>query len=275
VPELPEVETIVRELRRRHVIGRRITGVTLRWTGTVDCRSRARFVQAINSRRIESIIRRAKYIIVGLNGGVFILIHLRMTGRFCLEESSGHRYPSERVLLRFDDGRVLRFIDPRKFGRWILTTDPAHELSRLGPEPLEKAFTLDYFSSRIKTRRRQIKPLLMDQAFVAGIGNIYADEALWVAKLHPCRCAAGLSSEEIETLYRAIREVLQQGIRNRGTSLGHGNPNFKALDGRRGGNQHFLRVFRRTGKPCPRCRTPIQRLVVGQRGTHVCPVCQV
>jgi formamidopyrimidine-DNA glycosylase len=249
--------------------------VILRWKGAVEQQSREQFEQTLCARRIESIERRAKYIIIGLSGGVFILIHLRMTGRFCLEKAPGCPNLSERLILQLDDGRILKFIDPRKFGRWVLTTDPARELAKLGPEPLEKGFTVDYFSNRIKDCCRQIKPLLLDQSFVAGIGNIYADEALWMAKMHPCRNTSGLSADEVDALYAAIRTVLRQGIRNRGTSLGHGKPNFKSPNGRHGGNQRFLNVFRRTGEACPRCGALIQRLVVGQRGTHVCPVCQV
>ena len=275
MPELPEVETIVRELRRRHLIGCRISGVTLHWPGIVARKSLGIFANTLRLRRIETISRRAKYIVIGLNGGVYILIHLRMTGRFCLEKAPGHPYSAVRLELQLDDGRLLKYIDPRKFGRWVLTTDPERELARLGPEPLGKGFTVDYFSERIKACRRQVKPLLMDQSFVAGIGNIYADEALWMAKLHPCRSSDGLRHDEIDALYMAIRTVLRQGIRNRGTSLGRGKQNFKAPDGQHGGNQPFLKVFRRTGEPCHRCGTAIQRLVVGQRGTHVCPACQV
>lgn len=275
MPELPEVETIVRELRRRHMVGRRITGVTVRWPGTVESGSRACFRQSLCDRKITAINRRAKYIVVSLSGGVFILIHLRMTGRLCLEGAFKLIPPAERLAVELDDKRVLRFIDPRKFGRWMITTDPERELARLGPEPLGKDFTVASFSARIRGRRRQLKPLLLDQTILAGIGNIYADEALWMAKLHPCRCSSGLTTQETAALYQAIRTVLRQGIQNRGTSLGQGKPNYKTPDGRQGGNQGKLKVFRRTGEPCPSCGTPIQRLVVGQRGTHVCPRCQI
>lgn len=275
MPELPEVETIVRELRRRGVVGCRIIGVRLHWPGVVGRVDPRRFERMLRLRRIESISRRAKYIVVGLDGGLSILIHLRMTGRFGLEKAPGQPHAAVRLEVLLDDGRTLKFIDPRKFGRWALTSDPARDLGKLGPEPLERGFTVAGFAGRIMGCNRQIKPLLLDQSFVAGIGNIYADEALWTARIHPCRRSSDLTRDEIKALYVAIRSVLGQGIRNRGTSLGHGKPNFKAPGGRRGGNQSFLKVFRRTGEPCPHCGTPIQRLVVGQRGTHICPSCQV
>ncbi len=275
VPELPEVETIVRELRCRHVVGCRIDRVIVHWPGVIGNVAPRHFQRMLGSRRIESIHRRAKYIIVGMEGGISILIHLRMTGRFCLEKAPGVVRSSVRLELLLDDGRVLKFIDPRKFGRWVLTRDPGRDLERLGPEPLERDFTVAWLTERLKGCRRQIKPLLLDQTFVAGVGNIYADEALWSARIHPCRRALDLTDGEIKALHRAVRKVLRQGIRNRGTSLGHGKPNFKAPGGRQGGNQSFLNVFRRTGEPCPHCGTTIERLVVAQRGTHVCPACQV
>jgi formamidopyrimidine-DNA glycosylase len=275
VPELPEVETIVRELQCQRVIGCRIERVILHWPGVIGKVAPRYFKRMLRLRRIESISRRAKYIVVGLEGGIWMLIHLRMTGRFCLEKAPGQSRTSVRMELLLDDGRALKFVDPRKFGRWELTCEPGRDLEKLGPEPLERDFTVAWLARRIKGCRRQIKPLLLDQSFLAGIGNIYADEALWSARIHPCCRALDLTHDEIKALHRAVRKVLRQGIRNRGTSLGAGKPNFKAPGGQQGGNQLFLNVFRRTGEPCPHCGTTIQRLVVAQRGTHVCPACQI
>lgn len=275
VPELPEVETIVRDLRRQGVPGRRIGDMELHWPGVVGGEEESRrFRRLIPGRRIERIRRRAKYLIFDLQGGLHLVAHLRMTGRIHLGSGCVSR-AGTRLTLRLDDGRSLVFVDPRKFGRWLLVDDPERVLARLGPEPLGAGFTTRWLAEALRRHHRQIKPLLLDQHFVAGLGNIYADEALWLAGIHPCRCSSALRGAEIGALHRAIRAVLRQGIRNRGTSLGEGRPNFQGPDGRRGGNRGHLKVFRKTGEPCPRCGTGIERLVVGQRGTHVCPVCQI
>jgi formamidopyrimidine-DNA glycosylase len=147
-------------------------------------------------------------------------------------------------------------------------------LSRLGPEPLEKNFTVRLLAGQLKRHRRRLKPLLLDQAFIAGLGNIYVDEALWDAKLHPDRIAAALSPAEIKALHRAIARVLNRGLKNLGTSLGTGETNFYSVARRRGRNKDELKVFRRTDHPCPRCNWPIARIIVGQRSTHICPRCQ-
>lgn len=274
MPELPEVETIVRDLCRWGVPGCRIRDVTLGWPGVVGPAGRARFIRGVRGRRILSIRRRAKYLVFALDNRDCLLAHLRMSGRIYLEPKGG-QHGSTRLSLLLDDGRRLEFVDPRKFGRWTLVSDAETALGRLGPEPLGKGFTERWFRENLLSRRRQLKPLLLDQAFLAGLGNIYVDEALWVAGIHPCRCSAGLSDVEVHALHRAIRSVLRQGIRNRGTSLGNGRPNFRSPDGRLGANRNQLHVFRRTGQSCPRCGGMVERIVVGQRGTHVCPACQI
>lgn len=274
VPELPEVETIARDLCRRGVPGHRIREVILGWPGVVGLAGRGSFIRGVLGRRILSIGRRAKYLVFALDSRDHLLAHLRMSGRIYLEPTGG-KHGSTRLSLRLDDGRWLEFVDPRKFGRWILVSDAEKVLGRLGPEPLGKDFTESWFRRNLLARRRQLKPLLLDQAFLAGLGNIYVDEALWAAGLHPCRSSAGLSTGEVHALYRAIRSVLRQGIRHRGTSLGNGQPNFRSPDGRHGANRSHLHVFRRTGQPCPRCGGAVERIVVGQRGTHVCPACQI
>jgi formamidopyrimidine-DNA glycosylase len=147
-------------------------------------------------------------------------------------------------------------------------------LSRLGPEPLENGFTLNVLAGRLRRHKRRLKPLLLDQAFVAGLGNIYVDEALWDAKLHPSRIAATLSRDEIKALHRAIPRVLKRGLKNLGTSLGTGETNFYSVARHRGRNKDELKVFRRTDHPCPRCNNSIERIIVGQRSTHICPNCQ-
>jgi formamidopyrimidine-DNA glycosylase len=179
------------------------------------------------------------------------------------------------VILSFTDRRQLRFHDTRKFGRFYLTADAEKILGRLGPEPLATGFTQKNFTQRLRPRKRMLKPLLLDQTFIAGLGNIYVDEALWESKIHPSRIAASLSESEIRALYRAIPRVLKRGLKNMGTSLGTGKPNFYSIAKHQGRNRDELKVFRRTGQPCHRCQATIRRIIVGQRSTHICPKCQV
>jgi formamidopyrimidine-DNA glycosylase len=201
-------------------------------------------------------------------------MHLRMSGRLHWLSRKTRRRTHEHVIFEFDNGRQLRFHDTRKFGRIYLVQNPEAVLGSLGPEPLTRKFTAAALAERLLPRKRLLKPLLLDQTVIAGLGNIYVDEALWEAGLHPCRLSSSLNPEEIKSLHRAIPRVLRRGLKNLGTSLGTGKPNFYSVGRRRGHNRDELKVFRRTGLPCPRCKTPIQRIVVGQRSTHVCPVCQ-
>jgi formamidopyrimidine-DNA glycosylase len=197
-----------------------------------------------------------------------------MSGRLHLVSAATERLSHEHVTLSFEDGSELRFHDTRKFGRMYLTDDADAILRRLGPEPLEAGFTPQILFAGLQARCRRLKPLLLDQGFVAGLGNIYTDEALWEARIHPCRLSDSLSRRESRTLHAAIRKVLRRGLKNLGTSLGTGQANFYSVSRRRGRNRDELQVFRRTGEPCPRCETPIRRLIVGQRSTHICPKCQ-
>lgn len=274
MPELPEVETVVRGLRRAGVTGMRITAVRVAWPRTVGGKVKV-FEQALLGRRIVAVARRAKYILLQLDAGGWVSIHLRMTGSLEVRPATAPRERHEHVSLTFTHGYKLRFCDPRKFGRWTLWPDLGELDRRLGPEPLTRAFTPAALAHRLATRRGRLKPLLLDQTLIAGIGNIYADEALWRARLHPERRVETLTAPEIQTLHAAIRFVLRRGIRGLGTSLNPGSlTTFRAPDGREGRNKEKLDVFQRDGETCPRCRTPILRLVVAQRGTHLCPRCQ-
>lgn len=274
MPELPEVETIVRDLRQAGLEGRRIQKVRVRCAKLiVGCQPRS-FAARLKDQILRKITRRGKQIVVQLSGGSTLLVHLRMTGQFALKPAGAPWEPHEHLALGLNDGQDLRYRDTRKFGRWRLTRHPAEDLRRLGPEPLDRAFRLASFATRLTAHRRLLKPLLLDQSFLAGLGNIYTDEALWEARLHPRRRADTLSRNEIRALFLAIRKILARGIRYAGTSLGSGQPNFSGLADRRGRHQNFLRVYQQTGKPCSRCGAIIRRIIVGQRSTHLCPTCQ-
>ena len=274
MPELPEVQTIVDDLNAADLIGMPITGARVFWSRTIAEPSPRLFCTRLKNRKFAAIERRGKYLVFNIDNGSTLLLHLRMSGRLHLVPSNTPRIKHEHVIISFHDGRQLRFHDTRKFGRIHLLDDPAKILSRLGPEPLTKDFTAELLAERLRQRKRLLKPLLLDQECIAGLGNIYVDEALWHAKLHPNRIAASLSRGEIKALHRAIPKVLKRGLKNLGTSLGTGEANFYSVARRRGRNKDELKVFRRTDLPCPRCKAPIERIIVGQRSTHICSKCQ-
>ncbi len=274
MPELPEVQTIVNDLVDAGLVGRRIRAVVVRWPGVIDGVSAAAFRRRVAGNRIQAIHRRAKFIVWRLEDASHVLMHLRMTGRLHFARPGSRYAKHEHIAFRLDDGRQLRFQDTRKFGRFYLPADPGAVLARLGPEPLDPGFSARRLAQRFQGRRRMLKPLLLDQHFIAGLGNIYVDEALWDAGLHPLRTADTLQFDDIRRLHRAIRKALRKGLKNMGTTLGTGETTFYSLARNRGRNRDALNVFRRTGAPCPRCRRPVERLVVGQRSTHICPACQ-
>jgi formamidopyrimidine-DNA glycosylase len=274
MPELPEVQTIVNDLNAAGLVGTTIIGAGVFWPRMVSEPPFKVFCRRVKGQKISAIRRRAKYIVFNFTSGNAMLIHLRMSGRLHLATPAAARLKHEHVVLSLDDGRQLRFHDTRKFGRIFLVDDPDKILRTLGPEPLDAGFTAKKLAIRLGARQRRLKPLLLDQTFIAGLGNIYVDEALWEAKLHPCRSASSLSSSEMKLLHRAITRVLRRGLDNLGTSLGTGKTTFYSVARRRGRNGDKLKVFRRQALPCPRCRAPIERIVVGQRSTHICPKCQ-
>ena len=274
MPELPEVQTIVNELIAADLIGVPICDAWVYWPRTIAEPSPKSFCTQIRNRHFTAIRRRGKFLVFDMSSGGCLLLHLRMSGRLHLVPADTPRMKHEHVVLSFNDDRHLRFHDTRKFGRIHLVKDPHKILSRLGPEPLDKSFTVKTLAEQLKRHRRRLKPLLLDQSFIAGLGNIYVDEALWDAGLHPNRIAAILSPAEIKALHRAIARVLNRGLKNLGTSLGTGETNFYSVARHRGRNKDELKVFRRTNLPCPRCKTPITRIIVGQRSTHICTKCQ-
>ena len=274
MPELPEVETVVRDLDATGLRGSSIAEALIFWDRTIAEPAPLQFSSAIRGLEILGLSRRGKFIVLELSGGTFLLVHLRMTGRLRVATpgETAQANAHDRVVLSLTDGRKLRFSDPRKFGRMWLTTDPGQILGHLGPEPLDVSCT--DFSHGLAAHSRELKPLLLDQSFLAGIGNIYADEALWAARLHPQRKSTSLSAAESKALLASIKTVLRRGIRNLGTSLGSGKTNFRLPRGAYGRNREHLCAYGQTGSPCPRCGTPIARILVGQRSTHVCPACQ-
>lgn len=274
MPELPEVETVVRDLQAQGIEGRTIQKAHVHWQRIIKCPSRSAFLCSVKHQVITKISRRGKFIVMALGPEKNLLVHLRMTGRLVYQREAYRPARHLHLIMEFDNQWTLNYIDPRKFGRWYLVADPATVLGTLGPEPLDGNLTGRKFRKRLERHSRMLKPLLLDQRFLAGLGNIYVDEALWAAKLHPRRSSASLTAKEAHKLYASIRRVLRKGIAARGTSLGRASTNFRSLSGNRGRHQEKLNVFRRTGMPCPRCAGPIKRLLVGQRSTHICAQCQ-
>lgn len=273
MPELPEVETIVRDLNAGHLTGVKIREVLIYWHRSIATPGVNDFIRLLANQPIKKISRRGKFIVVTLNNYT-LLIHLRMTGKFTLSKEEKVISSHERIQLRLSDGRVLHYEDQRKFGKWYLLPDPEIKFKELGLEPLSKEFNLKAFQQALKKSSQQVKPFLLNQRHIAGLGNIYVDEALWESKIHPARKVNSLSASEIKALHQAIPKVLEQGIAHMGTSLGSKQANYFSVSGRRGGNQTQLKVFRREGLPCPRCQTEIIKITVAQRGTHLCPNCQ-
>ena len=273
MPELPEVETVRRNLDQL-IVGTTITDIVLGdFTGSIANPAPHIFADALRGQRIVGTGRRGKYLLLRLDSGDVIAVHLRMTGDLHVVAGGEPWGKHLHLAMLLDDGRELRFADTRKFGRiWLLTPPEVEDLDeRIGPEPLDPALTTAYFHERLLRRARTIKPLIMDQAFLAGVGNIYADEALFAARIHPLRPASSLSLAEAGTLLDAIRLALQNAIDRGGTTI----RNYRNAIGEPGGNQGYLQIYQLTeGDPCPRCATPINRIVVAQRGTRFCANCQ-
>ncbi len=273
MPELPEVETMVRDLAPR-VIGRTITGTDASFPGSVIWPDFPEFTERVAGRRITAVSRRGKYAIFTLHSGDALIIHRGMSGSVLLRPASAPLEPYVRIAFGLDDESELRFNDPRKFGKvYVMEAGGAERPMpwvAMGPEPLETGFTIEVLAERLRNRRALIKPLLLNQEILAGLGNIYVDESLFRAAIHPERRANTLSDAEIERLHAAIRDVLTVAVEGRGTTF----DSYTDIDGRAGSYQRDLQVFHRQGEPCPRCGTPVIKFVVGGRGTHICPGCQ-
>jgi formamidopyrimidine-DNA glycosylase len=270
MPELPEVETVRRRLAPA-LEGRvfeRVEIVDPRLTRPLDP---AEVARELEGERVALVDRRGKYLIVRFESGRALLVHLRMTGSFLLapEGSDPHR----RAVVSLDDGSDVAYRDVRRFGTWLLLEPEevaAYVDERVGREPLGAAYKAKHLAERLAGRRAPVKAALLDQRTVAGVGNIYADEALWRARVHPLTPAAALGPDEVKALHRGIRQALQAGIRRQGSTL----RDYRLPGGEEGGAQHEFKVYGRGGEPCERCGTPIDKIRVAGRGTWYCPTCQ-
>jgi formamidopyrimidine-DNA glycosylase len=267
MPELPEVETIKNELLP-HVLGRKINSVDIFWEKMVRQPSVTEFRSRVIGRGITGLSRRGKYLFFHLGSGDVLVMHMKMTGSL-LVDPTDHRFT--RAILHLDNGVAIHFWDPRKFGVMWLDKDETAVEAMLGPEPLGDDFTSEVLAGLLRQRTAPIKPVLLDQSIIAGIGNMYADEALFEAKIHPLKPAGKLSGDDIERLHDAIRHVLRKALKKKGASV----RNYIRPDGSPGTAHDEFNVAHGVGKNCPRCGTSIQRIVVRGRGTYLCPKCQV
>ncbi len=269
MPELPEVETVKNELSPK-VLGKRITNITLNWDGIVKAPSISQFRHQLVGQIITEIFRRGKYLFFRLSNDQLLIIHLKMTGSLLFQPLANDHDRFIRAIIHLDDGTGIYFRDPRKFGVLRLTNDTTHITRKLGPEPLASGFTPQVLLKRLTKRRASIKSLLLDQKFVAGIGNMYADEILFTSKIHPLRVGNNLTHGEILRLHQAVQQVLQAGISNKGAS----ERSYFLPSGAKGTAHFHFQVAHRRNQACPVCGTLIQRLVVRNRGTYFCPKCQ-
>jgi formamidopyrimidine-DNA glycosylase len=274
VPELPEVETVRRRLEPL-LVGRRLDRVEIldsRLTRPLDPLEVA---AELSGERVQAVDRRGKYLVVRFESGRALLIHLRMTGSLLHVAAGSTREadPYARAVVELDDGSEVVYRDVRRFGTWLLTEPDELEPyldARLGGEPLAPAFTTRRLADALANRRAPVKAVILDQRRLAGVGNIYADEALWRARVHPLRPAGELDEDELRALHRGIRAALKAGIARQGATL----RDYRTPDGGAGRMQHEFKVYGREGEPCERCGHPIEKTRAGGRGTWFCPSCQ-
>lgn len=270
MPELPEVETVVRYIRPK-IVGKTIQNVVSQnnYDKVFETHSIKQINTLIAGQSITGVNRRGKYIVFDLDRG-HLLIHLRMTGRLLLKLSEDDKLKHLTAIVHFTDNSALYFKDYRKFGRLYYYESLDYINNKLGVEPLSKDFTGDWLYKNLHKNKRQLKPLLLDQGFIAGLGNIYVDEALWFAKLHPQQISSSVNRKKSDLLHQAIQRLLQTAIDNQGTTI----INFYFGEGKSGNFREQLQVFGRQDKNCPHCESKIIKIRVAQRGTHICPLCQ-
>lgn len=272
MPELPEVETIRRQLNKE-VANLSITDI---WTDVPKMvkPDLKEVLPRIRGQKITAVERRAKLLIIRLAGKENLVLHLRLSGQLFLSNPGDPRDPFLHIILKLSNGKELRFNDQRKFG-YVSLVESDEDLEKIvtgyGPEPFSD-LTWEKFQSAFSRSNRRVKDLLLDQKVISGVGNIYANEALWSAKIHPSAKASSLSDSRIKSLYAAVLKVLEDGLRLGGATIA--DEKYRNLYGERGKYEQAVRVYQRKGQPCPRCRTTIEYLRVGQRGTFVCPRCQ-
>jgi formamidopyrimidine-DNA glycosylase len=272
MPELPEVETIVNDLRPS-IEGRRFTGVSIYCPDMVHHTTVNELRRRLPGQTIKELARRGKYLAFRLASGEALIIHLRMTGSLLIKRKgkpNTESSPYIRAVFALDNGLELLFTDRRKLGTISLVKDENEEIGKLGPEPFDPKFTAEEMAKLLRNRKAPIKAILCDQEFVAGIGNMYADEALFFAGIHPLREANSLSFEEVTRLHKAIRDVLTRAIGNGGASIS----DYRRPSGEQGSQQYSFYAAHRGGQTCKVCATPIERITVRNRGTYFCPKCQ-
>jgi formamidopyrimidine-DNA glycosylase len=273
VPELPEVETVRARLAPL-LEGRRLERVEIADVRLTRPRDPDDVARELEGERVLAVDRRGKYLIVRFESGRALLVHLRMTGS--LRHAPGGTLPDDphrRAVVELDDGSEIAYRDVRRFGTWLLLEPDEVEAyvdARLGGEPLAPGYRARDLAASLATRRAPVKAALLDQRTVAGVGNIYADEALWRARIHPLRPARELDAAEVRALHRAVRKALELGIARQGSTL----TDYRLPDGSSGEMQTSFRVYGRAGEPCPRCGTPIEKIRAAGRGTWYCPSCQ-
>ena len=264
MPELPEVEVIVRELRSK-IVGETVKSIDRYWFKTIVEEDGYSPV----AESIKALTRHGKYIIVALDSG-YIIVHLRMTGQLIVRENGPGPDRHLRAKINLMSGKEIFFYDSRKFGRICLARSPKKSLSNTGVDALDPAFDWQYLKKIVQGRKTGIKSLLLDQRHVTGLGNIYIDESLFLARIHPRQAAGELTTHGIKNLYKAAIEILHRAIEGMGTTIS----DYKTVGGGFGTYQNALNVYGRDGKPCPRCATEIEKIRIGNRGTHFCPKCQ-
>lgn len=265
MPELPEVDTVSKYLDRR-IRGKTVTSVKVNWSNMLGHLSKDKFAKKLNGQCIEKVSRRGKYIVCNLNNGERLIFHLRMSGNIEVEKSTKPPSKYHRITIGLNNGRELRFHDTRKFGRVYYEKGAQSILSKLGPEPFDASLTAARFFDLLQQKKRVVKSLLLDQSFIAGLGNIYVDESLWLARISPQRISNSLSAKESSTLLIAIRKTLMKALNAKGTDFGDGVAPYGVFR---------PRVYGREGRNCQRCGGMISKIRLGQRGTHFCGCCQI
>jgi len=269
MPEIAEVETIKNDLISSAVFGQKIVDVKV-YASTLINEKKANFIKEIKNRYLVDVLRKGKNLIFDLDS-LYLLVHLKMTGHIFLKDQKDRLEKHEHIVFDFENGKKLVYYDPRRFGKLLVQKDLS-VLDKLGPDILSKDFIFDTFYEKLKIKRKKIKTLLLDQHFIAGLGNIYVDEVLFLAKMHPSKIALDISKKDAKNLFVSVKEITLKAIKNRGTSLGKSKSNFASIFEDFGNNQNHLLVH--TKKRCPKCFLKIEKLKINQRTSHFCKRCQ-